>query len=461
MIKSEMTPSEQPHLKDLTLKSIKIDGFRGTDKSIHIELNRYSNFLIGQNGTGKTTLINIISDCLMCRYQSLMNAPFDSAEIHFQHEDKHHDPRLLVSKSYDEIGYIKSISFTFWEYKTKDDPAFHFEITSRLHRRPDEFSGMAMQRRMQNEFSKRFKLTWLALNRSTGLAEKTTEGFNDLNSKLEHTLQRLSTYFTKLDSEYALEMQKFQQEWFMSLLVTKKRTALDWVVRDLDADMEGEQIREMLSGIGISESIYAPKVEKHVRTIKKVHHTNTQKVTDSDIISHITDSYDIQKLHVLVGQWEELQEVRNKIYATKTKFIEIANSMLFQKELKVDSGNTITATKIQKETHSKNKRIEAQIHRRDSTTGRIIKPGEITHADLSSGEKQLLIFLGETALRSEITYIFIADEPELSLHIEWQEKLVPVILELSPMAQVFFATHSPDITIDEGNNVFSMEKFLA
>lgn len=39
---------------------------------------------------------------------------------------------------------------------------------------------------------------------------------------------------------------------------------------------------------------------------------------------------------------------------------------------------------------------------------------------LSSGEKQLFILLTEALLQRECNYLFIADEPELSLHVKWQ-----------------------------------------
>ena len=78
------------HLTNIGLKSISESGFRGSKKNIEFEVSRDANFLIGRNGTGKTTLINIISDCLSCRYQSLMTAPFESATITFRSADKRH-----------------------------------------------------------------------------------------------------------------------------------------------------------------------------------------------------------------------------------------------------------------------------------------------------------------------------------------------------------------------------------
>ncbi len=62
---------------------------------------------------------------------------------------------------------------------------------------------------------------------------------------------------------------------------------------------------------------------------------------------------------------------------------------------------------------------------------------------LSSGEKQMLSFLCYNAF-SENTAIFI-DEPELSLHVDWQRLLLPTLLEQETGNQFFVATHSPFI----------------
>jgi predicted ATPase len=148
---------------------------------------------------------------------------------------------------------------------------------------------------------------------------------------------------------------------------------------------------------------------------------------------------------------------KKSIYKPKERFINIANDMLFAKRLEVDPGNKVLIIKEGDETIQTTSQLQLNRNRRDLLTGRISRADEIRISDLSSGEKQLLIFLAETVLRSNTPYIFIADEPELSLHIEWQERLVPVILELNPDAQILFATHSPDIVNKFRNNVFSME----
>ncbi|MFQ2515535.1 AAA family ATPase [Aeromonas caviae] len=56
--------------------------------------------------------------------------------------------------------------------------------------------------------------------------------------------------------------------------------------------------------------------------------------------------------------------------------------------------------------------------------------------------------------------IYIADEPEISLHITWQEYLTDTILELNPNAQIIFATHSPDVVGPYQDKTINMENIL-
>ena len=40
------------------------------------------------------------------------------------------------------------------------------------------------------------------------------------------------------------------------------------------------------------------------------------------------------------------------------------------------------------------------------------------------------------------------DEPEASLHIEWQQKLIAMIRELNPNVQIILTTHSPAVIME-------------
>jgi predicted ATP-dependent endonuclease of OLD family len=86
----------------------------------------------------------------------------------------------------------------------------------------------------------------------------------------------------------------------------------------------------------------------------------------------------------------------------------------------------------------------------------------INSDSLSAGEKQMLSFLCYNALYNNCP--FFIDEPELSLHVDWQRILLDVMMEQKTNNQMFIATHSPFIYtqyedkeimigLDRGDNV--------
>lgn len=68
-------------------------------------------------------------------------------------------------------------------------------------------------------------------------------------------------------------------------------------------------------------------------------------------------------------------------------------------------------------------------------------------SELASGEIQIITILTQIAFNKDLNRanIFIIDEPELSLHIKWQEIFVKTIIRLKPKLQMIVATHSPPI----------------
>lgn len=67
---------------------------------------------------------------------------------------------------------------------------------------------------------------------------------------------------------------------------------------------------------------------------------------------------------------------------------------------------------------------------------------------LSSGEKQILAILLTVLVEDQKPYVLFMDEPEVSLHIEWQKKLIDLILELNPNVQIILTTHSPAVIMN-------------
>lgn len=67
---------------------------------------------------------------------------------------------------------------------------------------------------------------------------------------------------------------------------------------------------------------------------------------------------------------------------------------------------------------------------------------------LSSGEKQILAILLTVLVEDQKPYVLFMDEPEVSLHIEWQKKLIDLIIDLNPNVQIILTTHSPAVIMN-------------
>ena len=67
---------------------------------------------------------------------------------------------------------------------------------------------------------------------------------------------------------------------------------------------------------------------------------------------------------------------------------------------------------------------------------------------LSSGEKQMLVILLTVLVRDDDHCVLFMDEPEASLHIEWQQKLIGMIRNLNPNVQLLPPPHSPAVIME-------------
>ena len=70
---------------------------------------------------------------------------------------------------------------------------------------------------------------------------------------------------------------------------------------------------------------------------------------------------------------------------------------------------------------------------------------KISLEQLSAGEKQMLLILLTVFLMDRKPAVLLMDEPELSLHVTWQEKLIASLRKLNPNCQLILTTHSPSI----------------
>ena len=85
------------------------------------------------------------------------------------------------------------------------------------------------------------------------------------------------------------------------------------------------------------------------------------------------------------------------------------------------------------------------------------KDEDLDYTLLSSGEKQLLILFLNILLAKDNSVI-IMDEPELSLHVNWQLKLIDSFLKLNDTIQYLIVTHNPNLVLNRYSSEISIIK---
>ena len=88
--------------------------------------------------------------------------------------------------------------------------------------------------------------------------------------------------------------------------------------------------------------------------------------------------------------------------------------------------------------------MEAQISMTSKKTGELIK-----YQELSLGEKEMLLLIVFISNTFDDPVLVWLDEPDLGLHVDWQEKLIGSLRRLNPNMQLFVSTHAPSMV--EGN----------
>ena len=170
---------------------------------------------------------------------------------------------------------------------------------------------------------------------------------------------------------------------------------------------------------------------------------------------------------------DDILDLVNGEYAKRSEVINSEQQQNYKKIEKILNGDTVDQDELRRYVKEGEKLRTEQLKPFDVLTEltkkfflnkgidmRILKLGDVNHAissdKLSSGEKQMLSFLCYNTF-SQNTSIYI-DEPELSLHPDWQRMLIPAVLSSNNNNQFFIATHSPFIYTKYPDKEFCLDE---
>lgn len=426
------------------IKKVLIEGFWG-DRKVTLDFNDSINFLIGVNGSGKTTIINLIAASLNADFAILDKIQFKNIRIDFFSEDGENQIYIKVEKKEQENSPYSRIIFNIQSPLEKK--LLKFDLNSleeeNLFRTHNEIiishkamlqSVRQVRRNISAILDEMINLTWLSIHRVNNNYSRDREERNfesSIDKKINDLSSDLVKYFGVLDKNYSQEADGFQKNVLLSLIDDKLNNTLSHY-KDFDSEKEKDALRQVFLLFKLNERDFTSKLEKH---FKKFEESRQMLHTKNSLdISGLASLVSTGRIHSVVQEWNSLNEKKIAINKPKYTFLQEVNNLFQRKEIFINERNELFVK---------------------SQSGKIL-----TLNQLSSGEKQLLIILGQGLLQENKIHIYIADEPELSLHIEWQEKLVSSIKNINPNAQIIFATHSPDIVGAFSNAVIKVEDVI-
>lgn len=183
-------------------------------------------------------------------------------------------------------------------------------------------------------------------------------------------------------------------------------------------DKEQSQLDHELSILMSTFDTYLIKLNK---IFEENNHINKKEI--NRILNEIS-SGNINEAPKIKALKDKEDMEKKSVYKFLNIFREIMDGMLSQTLKKIDLEDINKSFTIQ----TQNKDIEV--------------------FDLSSGEKQILIIFLTILLKENKPYILLMDEPENSLHVEWQINFIENIRKLNSNIQIITATHNPILMLD-------------
>jgi ABC-type glutathione transport system ATPase component len=213
-----------------------------------------------------------------------------------------------------------------------------------------------------------------------------------------------------------------------------KSTILNKVVKSVSQN--GDIVNHLLKGVHLKTH---PADATHVRfdVIRSFDHALMNADTIGKVDLSLATELDWQ-LYKLQRKYLDYQvNIGNKIIAE----LQRGNAQAAQELSRSKAKFQDLVDDLFKETGKKIVRTENEI--RFSQIGETLVPYQ-----LSSGEKQMLAILLTVLVENELPYVLFMDEPEVSLHVDWQQRLIDLILDLNPNVQVILTTHSPAVIMN-------------
>ncbi len=431
--------------------------------NVEIPFNENIKILIGENGLGKTTILNTLYYTITKKWSKLQKISFNEIEIHFTNNDiirfskENLNSYLLDDKrqkkrgtyniinelrylipNIDELKETLIVKDVEGKYNIDQNEILKFIVNNQINRKvqaPTSIVVDCLVRLLLDDFVIIFEDIIKIIDTHITSSIIYFPTYRRVEEELQNlgSIRRLhsdpfgdSMFYD--DEDEVIEFEDDTLIQFGMKDVEKRITEVLKKINDMSLSgftaVTGQILTQMLKGFPEPTKKDIEKLKKEdIEIILNRVRGNLSEHDRKNILGIIdskklTDKRDlIFFLTKLIEIYDKQKELDNRI---KT-FVTICNKYLVDKSINFDESS-----------------VAIDIKRAYSN-----EPVELHQ--LSSGEKQIVSIFSRIYLEEYNNFIVLFDEPELSLSIDWQKQLLPDIVISEKCNLMIAITHSPFI----------------
>lgn len=427
-------------MKLLHFKAQGVHGYLDFDVDFRPDVN----FFAGLNGSGKTTALNMIMALLTPSVDKLLEIRFSNASLTVEKAKEiiriecnkiDDDIRLSINNEYAILGQ-EDISYEDIHFSNRRVRAAHEKSSDviRAIRRLASPMFLSLDRRFvkssrDEDYPIFFDENMHRAIKRRGIKDDSLDEIVEIVAEASAEAKtRQSAADNKLRNEIILDSLSFAE------INGKPHFPDNQTIRQLRHKQKA--IKKTFDNLEVPSDEFEVKyndffdnLENLVKRFERIEFESSNRrdfeldeVTNKIMSNWFINQHQLDRIDRLFSKVESYQSEKNRIYACLSRFEMLVNKFLNETGKRVQINNKGRLT------------IRFSGEERDLSV-------------LSSGERQIVIMLAHLVLNKRLRGdgVFIVDEPELSLHISWQDMFVDAIQEASPNLQIILATHSPSI----------------
>lgn len=378
------------------LSMIRLSGLPGSRRPLEVRFDSGLNILWGMNGSGKTTLLKVLHSALTTDTAPLLRLAMKSAYVEFSSGSSTSSRELQTSGRSHEVLNVEGQPEldTFRDFELARLSLL--EATQALHWVE---TGESSTARRNSPIPHRYLPVSRIFDFRNRFGRRTGRGA--IGEELDEV---------EYDRVFADQIQSLWSDYHANALSQTRLAQQEAINQILGALLSGD--RDFI--YDETDRVPADDARRLVTNFVASNRGLSRHVNAKSILAE----YETNPLmNRVVRTISRVQQRVEADLAPERRFAEVLNSLLKRKRVEIGGPRRLTVITDDGE--------------------------EIPIASLSSGEKQLIRILLETLVAGATPVL--VDEPEISLHVDWQARLLGAMTHINPDAQLIVATHSPEI----------------